>query len=463
MAPPGVQVNCVQNPGYKANGAKSYAKAIMRWHINRSDMTTFFIDGGKLMRRVGDALADEGDDQHSKSQSTSNSDSDSSDKRAMHAFSMSNPTRGALMIMNDRANNQSMHDAPKQRSKAGGTVMRDTAQVPAEDVQNDSEYVVPVTIGNPGVKLNLDFDTGSSDLWVWSSHTHKKAKNRTIYHPGASRTAKKAKDLSWKISYADGSEAHGIVYYDDIEVEGVKIKGQAVETATDLSGSFLNDTSSDGLLGLAFPKLNTVKPRQQRTPFEQMISQKLLDRPLFTVKLDKGDSAGFFTFGHVDGNVLRPGCDIWETYVIPDNGWWEFESRGIMIGKKEYPRPPGNTAIADTGTTLILLDDGAVHQIYSQIRGATLDHSEGGYVLPSDSHPPDIYFAAGDRYFGIPGTDLMFAPCGRKGYSFGAVQSRGGNKQDILGDVFLKRVYAVFDARDGKPRIGFGQRDFTQN
>ncbi|KZO98819.1 acid protease [Calocera viscosa TUFC12733] len=473
MAPAGVQVNCLQNPGYKADGAKSYAKAITRWNINRSDMASFFIEGGKLMRRMGQTLGDEDNDHSSNSNSNSksksklkaDSDSETSSKRDMHSFAMSNPTRGALMIMNDRANNNGggMHDPPKSRSKGGGTVMRDTAQVPAKDVENDSEYVVPVMIGNPGVKLNLDFDTGSSDLWVWSSHTHKNTKNRPIYHPGASRTSKKAKDLTWKIGYADGSDAHGVVYYDDIEVEGVKVKGQAIEAATDLSGSFLNDTSSDGLLGLAFPKLNTVKPRQQKTPFEQMIGQKLLDRPIFTVKLDKGDSAGFFTFGHVDGNVLRQGVDIWETYVIPDNGWWEFESRGIMIGKKEFPRPPGNTAIADTGTTLILIDDAMVHQLYSQIRGATLSHEDGGYILPSDSQPPDVYFACGNRYFGIPGSDLMFAPCGRKGYKFGAIQSRGGNKQDILGDVFLKRVYAVFDAGKGGPKIGFGQRDFTQN
>jgi hypothetical protein len=33
-------------------------------------------------------------------------------------------------------------------------------EVPAIDIQNDLEYVVPVKIGTPGVTLNLDFDTG---------------------------------------------------------------------------------------------------------------------------------------------------------------------------------------------------------------------------------------------------------------------------------------------------------------
>ena len=41
-----------------------------------------------------------------------------------------------------------------------------TGDVPAEDSQNDSEYLCPVTIGTPGEVFTLDFDTGSADLWV---------------------------------------------------------------------------------------------------------------------------------------------------------------------------------------------------------------------------------------------------------------------------------------------------------
>lgn len=42
----------------------------------------------------------------------------------------------------------------------------EVGNVPAEDIQNDSLYLCEVGIGSPEQKLYLDFDTGSSDLWV---------------------------------------------------------------------------------------------------------------------------------------------------------------------------------------------------------------------------------------------------------------------------------------------------------
>jgi hypothetical protein len=43
----------------------------------------------------------------------------------------------------------------------------EVGEVPTSDIQNDSMYLCPVIIGSGpnAVTLNLDFDTGSADLW----------------------------------------------------------------------------------------------------------------------------------------------------------------------------------------------------------------------------------------------------------------------------------------------------------
>jgi hypothetical protein len=395
-----------------------YARSVRKFNVQPTALTTFYMLGDQLFHR----------EKHS------------------HHRAKKTPPQG---------------DPATPAPSSGGD-----AQVPANDVQQDLEYVVPVTLGTPGTTLVLDFDTGSSDLWVWSTLLKASASNtkgHTLYDPTKSSTATAESNLKWNISYGDGSSASGSVYLDEVvlgtSTSRIAIPNQAIEVATKLSSSFLTETDSDGLLGLAFPALNTVTPTPQNTPMQNMIDQGLIQQPIFTVKLDKGDSSGFYTFGYIDETVLPEGTDIVYSDVDSSYGFWEFPSPSIQIGTQTESRGTGNTAIADTGTTLILLSDQAVQDIYNTISGAKLDNSAGGYVLPTDSTPPNISFAVGtaDNIFTIAGEDLKFADAGN-GMSFGAIQSRGQNPQDILGDVCLKRVYAVFDQTPNNPRIGFGQR-----
>lgn len=44
-------------------------------------------------------------------------------------------------------------------------------RVPARVILYDLQYLCPVTIGTPGKVFNLNFDTGSADLWVGISLT----------------------------------------------------------------------------------------------------------------------------------------------------------------------------------------------------------------------------------------------------------------------------------------------------
>lgn len=131
-------------------------------------------------------------------------------------------------------------------------------QVTATPEQYDTEYLCPVTAG--GQTLNLDFDTGSADLWVYSSlQPTSQTTGHSIYNPSKSSTSKALSGYTWKISYGDGSGASGSVYADTVSVGGTTVTSQAVEAAKSVSAQFQSDTDNDGLLGLAFSSINTGK------------------------------------------------------------------------------------------------------------------------------------------------------------------------------------------------------------
>jgi hypothetical protein len=165
-----------------------------------------------------------------------------------------------------------------------------SGSVTANSYNGDSEYLCPVSVG--GTTLNLDFDTGSSDLWVFS--TLQAASQRSGHAVYNTATGRKLAGETWSISYGDGSGASGLVYADKVVVGGVTATSQAVEAATSISAQFQQDTDNDGLLGLAFSSINTVEPDQQTTFFDSVKST--LARKLFTVDLKKG-AAGSYDFG----------------------------------------------------------------------------------------------------------------------------------------------------------------------
>lgn len=133
-----------------------------------------------------------------------------------------------------------------------------TGELSAEDIQNDSEYLATVSIGTPAQNLNLDFDTGSADLWVWStelpSSTTSGATGHTIFNSSKSSTFKTSTGETWQIQYGDGSTASGNVGTDVLEIGGLTIQNQAIELAETLSAQFASG-AGDGLLGLAWVSL----------------------------------------------------------------------------------------------------------------------------------------------------------------------------------------------------------------
>jgi len=79
---------------------------------------------------------------------------------------------------------------------------RNSGNATATPDQDDLEYLVPVQVGTPAQTLKLDFDTGSSDLWVFSTETDAgSSKNHNLYSPDKSSTSKKLDGATWQITY----------------------------------------------------------------------------------------------------------------------------------------------------------------------------------------------------------------------------------------------------------------------
>lgn len=157
-------------------------------------------------------------------------------------------------------------------------------EVAANSQNGDVEYLASVQIGTPPQTVMLNFDTGSSDLWVFSGDTPRaQSQGHQLYVANKSTTSSTLQGSQWRITYGDGSGASGTVLTDVVTVGGVTVRNQAIESATQVSGSFVMDTATSGLLGLAMDTINTVRPTRQKTFFSN--AKESLAMPLFTANL----------------------------------------------------------------------------------------------------------------------------------------------------------------------------------
>lgn len=414
----------------------------------------------------------------------------------------------------------------------------------------DEAYITDISVGTPGQTLPMDFDTGSSDLWVFSTETASADVNgQKTYDPSTSTSAKKLSGASWSISYGDGSTSKGDVYMDTVTIGNVTVSGQAVESATEVSSSFTSDASSSGLVGLAMSSLNTVTPTQQKTFFDNAKAQ--LASPVFSADLQH-DAAGTYTFGAIDSSKFTGTMYYANLYNTTESlsGYWTFQSTGYTVGdgttttstaastsssstnpfsaaetsgfggsgfgggggggndfgndnqdsgssffgfgkwvrsmisgspKEEAKRststrqhgPVTNnnaaaaavakratttlTGIADTGTTLLMLDDSVVSDYYGQVSSAQDSEEEGGYVFDCSATLPDFSFNVGSGSITVPGTYINWAPVDTTNTTcYGGLQSDSSIGFSIFGDIALKAAYVVFDGGEG--RIGWAAK-----
>ena len=299
----------------------------------------------------------------------------------------------------------------------------------------------------------------------------------SAFDASKSTTFKKINGAQFSISYGDGSGAAGTVGTDVVTIGGVTVQNQAVELANAVSRSFVQDTNTDGLVGLAFSTLNTgiytkkyftrrmltnqivndgTKKTPQKTFFDNVMAD--LDLPVFTADLDP-DGTGVYEFGKIDQTKFT-GEMAWIP-VNASSGFWQFDSASFAIDGVKQTNRAGSKAIADTGTSLLLVDQNVADAYYAKVRGAQNNAQVGGFIYPCDAKLPDISVAIGADYMAtIPGSQITFATVDQANTTcFGGVQGNGGAGLQIYGDTMFKAQFVAFNG--GNQSLGFGAKPLT--
>lgn len=144
---------------------------------------------------------------------------------------------------------------------------------------------------------------------------------------------------------------------------------------------------------------------------------------------------------------------------VAKGGLWEAKLDGVYINGQSV-LTPGSTAITgiiDTGTTLILAPPTFAMSIHAAIPGAQSD-GQGSFAIPCTTQIR-MAFGFGGTQFSIDPRDYLGAAVDATGVmclSNISGQSIGTAGQFLVGDVFLKNVYTVFDADNNQ--IGFGAK-----
>ncbi|KAF9934626.1 hypothetical protein BGZ65_003653 [Modicella reniformis] len=325
--------------------------------------------------------------------------------------------------------------------------------VPTTNYGPDYEYFGPIQVGSTGQTLKLLFDTGSSDIWFPSTDCNTDAcMAHTRFDTQKSRTFK-ADSRTWEIKYGDGSTASGILGSDMVNVGGIKLR-QTIGLALNQSVEFAR-APEDGIFGLAFASLHTVSGVS--TFMENAIATNSVVSPVVSAYLPSkrinGGEGGYYLFGGIEKD--RYVGEL--TYVpVTKANYWQVHVSDLKFNGKSLGAY-ASEVIMDTGTTLIIVTDAAAQAVHEKIQGAVISKSEGGWVVPCSLRDATdtISFTLAGKDFLVPIADLAWDPLlDNSGFCYSGVQ--GGQKDGlwILGDMFVKNNYCVFDHNTDKPAIG---------
>jgi len=324
------------------------------------------------------------------------------------------------------------------------------ADVPITDFE-DAQYYGPISIGTPPQKFNVVFDTGSSNLWVPSKHCallNVACHLHSKYDSSKSSTYVK-NGTAFSIRYGSGSLT-GTTSEDTVTVGSVTVPKVLFAEAVKEPGVAFVAAHFDGILGFGYPEISV----NGMTPFFQAaLASGAIKEAKFAFSLAKeagGASGGELALGGADSTKYTGDF----TYTpVTTKGYWQFAVDGVKVAGADFAG--SIKAIADTGTSLLAIPTAQVKALTAKLPGLT-KLPTGQYTVDCSkvSSMPSISFTIAGKDFTLEGSEYVLkveTECLLGIMGIDVPAPRG--PLWILGDVFLRKYYTVFDY--GGNQLGF--------
>jgi hypothetical protein len=319
-----------------------------------------------------------------------------------------------------------------------------------KDYQN-SQYFGQMSVGTPAQNFDVIFDTGSANLWVPAkdcSNCGGSIVGRKSKYDRTKSSTYVVDDAPFAIQYGSGPVA-GNWSVDTANMGGFDIEAQRFAEVKDASGlgAAYKLGKFDGILGLAFDAISIDKTP---TPFKNLLDQGKIDEGKFAFYLGKDDGVdGELTIGGYDEEKFS-GDLTW--VPVSREGYWQLDLDDVSADGKSYAS--ATQGIVDSGTSLLTGPVDIVKELAESI-GAKANFA-GEYIVDCDATLPDLTFKIGGKDYTLTGEEYLINSGGTCLFAIlGMDIPRPAGPLWILGDVFMRKFYTVFDYEGSQ--LGFAE------
>ncbi|KAF6215751.1 hypothetical protein GE061_000084 [Apolygus lucorum] len=305
-------------------------------------------------------------------------------------------------------------------------------------------YSGEVCIGTPPQCFMLDFDTGSSDLWVVSKYCNMGDPGCRVYLKNHLPTYDHKASSTYVKNGNPVFEQYGSGWYkghesiDTFSIGGLRIEDQTFGEAIDLAVMGIQ-----GLVGLAWRSLEV---EDGVMPFSNIFKQYQLPHLFsFYLSSDLTGRGGEIIIGGIDESLVDKDA-IKYAPVLTRHGFWELSFTKATFGSNILDV---DTAVMDTGTTDIYADFASFSTILSAVKAYS--NAQGNYVdCKTYKSLPDLTVQFGEIEMTI-GPEDYISTTWTPGKC--ALTILPGDSW-IIGDICLRKYYQVYDYANA--RFGAG-------